>query len=455
MAGPDVHDEQRLTPKGRATRDRIVQAAAELIVAEGLSAANMESIRKAASVSGSQLAHYFADKSALIRAVIRRQIGVVLDFHRQPRLRELDSFDDYERWIDLNMRYLRKIGTAGAAPTYHALNAQLAKSDDTTRATLAAGYWEWIELLEAAILRMKQRGALVAKSDPRNVALVIVSAHQGGATLAFTYRAEWPHADATRFAVNYLRTFASDPGERVPRRPRRTRRPQHEAPGDVAKDDSTAGYTRKGLATRARIVAAAARLMFERGVADTSIEEVRSAARVGGSQVSHYFRDKRDLTRHVIASRRGDVVAFHTQSRLGALDSLEDLQAWADACIADIDAVYRKGGCIYGSLAGELIDSDDEVRDDLAAGYDQWLELFENGLVMMRRRGDLRPDADPRHLAASLVVAHQGGAMLTHATGDAEPLRVAVSAAVDYVRSFATLAKPRRSTRSRRKSERS
>ena len=97
MAGPDLHDEQRLTPKGRATRDRIVQAAAELIVAEGLSAANMESIRKAASVSGSQLAHYFADKSALIRAVIRRQIGVVLDFHRQPRLRELDSFDDYER----------------------------------------------------------------------------------------------------------------------------------------------------------------------------------------------------------------------------------------------------------------------------------------------------------------------------------------------------------------------
>jgi len=223
MGDPDVHDEQRLTPKGRATRDRIVQAATELIVAEGLSAANMESVRKAASVSGSQLAHYFADKSALIRAVIRRQIGVVLDFHRQPRLRDFASFDDFERWIDLNMRYLRQIGTAGGTPTYHALNAQLAKSDDTTRETLAAGYRQWIELLEAAILRMKERGVLVAETDPRNLALVIVSAHQGGATLAFTYRAEWPHADATRFAVNYLRTFATDPAERAPRRPRRTR----------------------------------------------------------------------------------------------------------------------------------------------------------------------------------------------------------------------------------------
>ena len=215
-------------------------------------------------------------------------------------------------------------------------------------------------------------------------------------------------------------------------------------------DDSTTQFTRKGIATRARIVAAAARLMFERGVANTSVEEVRNAAKVSGSQISHYFRDKRDLTRQVIASRSADVVAFHTQSRMGALDTLDDLQAWADACIADIDAVYRKGGCIYGSLAGELIDSDDEVRDDLAAGYDQWLELFETGLATMRNRGHLRPDADPRHLAASLVIAHQGGAMLTHATGDAAPLRVAVNAAVDYVRSFATPTQPQKPARRRR-----
>ncbi|CQD21158.1 TetR family transcriptional regulator [Mycobacterium lentiflavum] len=195
-------------------------------------------------------------------------------------------------------------------------------------------------------------------------------------------------------------------------------------------------FTRKGQVTRARIVEAAARLMFQRGVANTSIDEVRSSAGVGGSQMSHYFRDKRDLTREVIAARRNDVIEFHTQPRLGGLDSIEALQAWADACVDDIDTVYRLGGCVYGSLAGELIEADDEVRDDLAHGYDQWLELFRTGIDAMRRRGDLRADADPRHLAVSLVIAHQGGAMLTHATGAAEPLRVAVNAAVNYVRSF-------------------
>jgi AcrR family transcriptional regulator len=222
MAHPESQDEKRLTPKGRATRDRIVQAAATLIVTEGLAAFNLDNVRKAASVSGSQLAHYFADKSALIRAVIGHQIGVVLSFHRQPKLRGLDSFDDFERWIDLNMRYLRRIGYFGT-PTYHALAGQLAKSDDTTREALASGYWQWVELLAEAIQRMKDGGVLVADADPRQLALVIVSAHQGGGTLAFTYRAEWPHADAVRFAVNYLRMFATDATERTPRPPRRLR----------------------------------------------------------------------------------------------------------------------------------------------------------------------------------------------------------------------------------------
>jgi AcrR family transcriptional regulator len=441
MGHPEAQDEQRLTAKGRATRDRIVQTAAELIVSEGLSAFNMDRVRRAASVSGSQLTHYFADKNALVRAIIARQIGVVLDFHRQPRLADLTSLEDFERWIDLNLRYLRRIGYAGT-PTYHALAAQLAKSDDATRAALAAGYRQWIGLLENAIARMKDAGILIGDADPRRLALVIVTAHQGGGTMAFSYRAQWPHADATRFAVNYLRQFATDRSERVPRPARRAPTRRVSPPSG---DDS--GFTRKGLETRARIVDVAARLMFDRGVAETSIEEVRRAAGVGGSQVTHYFRDKRALTRRVIAERSGQVQAFHTQPRLGALDTLDAIQAWADACAADIDPVYRLGGCVYGSLAGELIDADDEIHDDLCAGYDLWLKLFRDGLAQMRRRGTLRPEADPRHLSVSLVAAHQGGAMLTYISGQADPMRAALSAAVDYVRSFATDTTARRAPR--------
>lgn len=441
MAAIDTSDEQRLTPKGRATRERIVESAAELILNGGYSAFKMDGVRRAASVSGSQLSHYFADKQALIRAVLVRQIDVVLAFHRDPRLHGLESFDDFERWIDLNMRYLRRIGYEGT-PTFHALVGRLVKSDPATRQTLGEAYRQWVALLEPPLRHMKQRGVLLAAADPRRLAMVIVCVHQGGGTVSYAYRQEWAHADAVRFAVNYLRTFAADPAERVPRPARRRR-----VAAATQMDDDGAHFTRKGLETRSRITEVAAELMLERGIAGTSMDDLRSAASVSGSQISHYFEDKRDLTRRVVAWRRDCLMALHARRDLGALDDLRSLQAWADAWAAEAETVCRRHGCSYGSLVGELLEADDDVLGVVTAGYDEWLALFRAGLLAMRTRGDLVAEADPRHLAVALVVAHQGGAMVTHATNDAQPMQAAVMAAVDYVRSFAPTPAPRRAPR--------
>ena len=306
----------------------------------------MAKVREAASVSGSQLTHYYLDKQALIRAVVRRRGELVLEFQRQPGLGTLDTFDDFERWIDLNLRRLRRIGYVGT-PTYHTLAGQLVKSDEATRTTVATGYWRWVELIEQAIRRMKDRRLLVADAEPRQLAMVLVAAHQGGATIAFAYRQEWPLADALRFAVNYMRTYATDPAEQVARRPRRPR-DRRKLQVHNGSEDDTVRFTRKGLETRERIIERAADLMFERGVAATTMEDVRGTAWVSGSQLSHYFADKRDLIRQVIAARLDDVMRFHTQPQLAGLDSLAALRAWADACVAQVDTVYRRGGCIYG-----------------------------------------------------------------------------------------------------------
>ncbi|MCA1843258.1 MAG: TetR/AcrR family transcriptional regulator, partial [Actinobacteria bacterium] len=92
------------------------------------------------------------------------------------------------------------------------------------------------------------------------------------------------------------------------------------------------GWTPKGQATRERIVEAAARLMFEQGVAGTTTEDVRAAAGVSSSQLYHYFADKRALVRAVIAYTT-DVVLDAQQPWLGRLDSLEGLRAWGDFII--------------------------------------------------------------------------------------------------------------------------
>ena len=68
----------------------------------------------------------------------------------------------------------------------------------------------------------------------------------------------------------------------------------------MAENDTGRPLTRRGRETRQRIVAAAAELMFENAVAETTLEDISAAAGVSGSQVYHDFADKQALVRVVI-----------------------------------------------------------------------------------------------------------------------------------------------------------
>lgn len=211
-----------VTARGRATRDRILSCAAELVLSEGFSSLSIDRVRKAASVSGSQMTHYFADKDSLIRAVIHRQTQALLEFHRQPALRGLDTMEDFERWVELTLRYgRRKTPAAAAIPTYGALVGAVGKDDKKTYELLADGYRQWIELLTAGLARMKDRGVLTADADPAQIAAVLISAHQGGnMLLSLANRRPWPDREALMFAMSYLRMFAVDPNDRLHPSPR-------------------------------------------------------------------------------------------------------------------------------------------------------------------------------------------------------------------------------------------
>jgi TetR/AcrR family transcriptional repressor of nem operon len=200
--------------------------------------------------------------------------------------------------------------------------------------------------------------------------------------------------------------------------------------------------TPKGRATRERIVKTAAGLFFAQGVASTSIDDVRKAAGVSGSQMTHYFQDKRSLVRAVIDFQTESVISQHQQPELGGLDSFQALELWAQQNVARQREATCIGGCGFGSLAGELAEADPGIRADLAAGFTRWEALFRDGLHAMRDRGDLRPEADPAVLAAGLLAALQGGMLLTQTTRDVRHLEAALEAALDHVRSYASTPRP-------------
>jgi TetR/AcrR family transcriptional repressor of nem operon len=196
-------------------------------------------------------------------------------------------------------------------------------------------------------------------------------------------------------------------------------------------------WTAKGRATRARIVEVTSTLMHERGVANTSTEDILKAAAVSNSQLYHYFDDKTDLTRAVIAHQVERVLSGQEQLLTG-LDSFAALEGWRDTLVSFVSQHRGRGGCPLGSLASELADLDEDARQTLAAGFDRWENAIRDGLQVMRDRGELRADADPSELALATLTALQGGLLLSQTRRDATPLATGLDAAIAHIRTYAS-----------------
>jgi TetR/AcrR family transcriptional repressor of nem operon len=190
--------------------------------------------------------------------------------------------------------------------------------------------------------------------------------------------------------------------------------------------------TSKGKATRARIVAAAAAEMFERGVARTSLEEVKAAAGVSSSQLYHYFADKQALVLAVIEHQTQAIIAGQ-EPLLSQLDSLDALRAWRDMLVGLQRGLNCHGGCPIGSLGSELAETDPEARARVADGFRRWEAGIRTGLRAMAARGEL--DADPDDLALALLTALQGGLLLTQVERSVRPLEVVLDTMIEHVAS--------------------
>src|SRR6201997_3098307 len=98
--------------------------------------------------------------------------------------------------------------------------------------------------------------------------------------------------------------------------------------------------TPKGARTRARIVEEAAALIHERGVAGTTLEDVKVAAEVSGSQMYHYFPAKDELGPAFIDSH-ADTIVTH-QGRV--LSSANGVEAWRNMVITAARLTEARGG---------------------------------------------------------------------------------------------------------------
>ncbi len=195
--------------------------------------------------------------------------------------------------------------------------------------------------------------------------------------------------------------------------------------------------TRKGQQTRQRIVAAAADLILQQGVAGTTLDDVRAQAGVSSSQIYHYFADKEALVRAVVDYRAQTVVGEIHEPALAAIEGIDGLRAWRDMIVSIQRDADCRGGCPLGSLGGELAELDHVARCDVAAGFARWEAAISSCLSGMRDRGQIIAAADPGQLATAILAALQGGLALAQVERNVRPLAAALDVMISLVASLA------------------
>jgi TetR/AcrR family transcriptional regulator, transcriptional repressor for nem operon len=169
------------TEKGRQTRARIVQAAAELVAEKGALAMSLDDVGARATASRSQLYHYFDDKADLIRAVIDATSDAVLGA-QDDLLDHLDSWAGIRRWMDALVELQVQREARGGCPI-GSLAGQLAERDPQARSALADGLGRWEERLHAGLAGLKARDLLRPTADPAELATATMALLQGGLLL--------------------------------------------------------------------------------------------------------------------------------------------------------------------------------------------------------------------------------------------------------------------------------
>jgi AcrR family transcriptional regulator len=204
-------------------------------------------------------------------------------------------------------------------------------------------------------------------------------------------------------------------------------------------DPADRWLTARGAVTRARIVAVAAGLFARDGVAATRVQDVRRAADVSGSQITHYFGGKRGLVKAVLRWEADASVKSLARPASAGPRTLSDLRAWAEG----VTVVNHPAWC-FCALAGELAQSDSETLGSLAEGLGAWAAMLGEAIEDMRNHGVLRPDAKPEELAHTLLATLLGGMLAARVARRAEPQAAALEGMLGYLASFTATAVPSR-----------
>jgi AcrR family transcriptional regulator len=190
-----------LTPKGAATRQRIVEGAAAEIREHGLTV-TLDDIRVRTGTSKSQLFHYFPDgRDQLLLAVARYEADRVLS-DQQPQLGELTS---WPAWLAWRETVLARYRAQGEQCPLNSLVSQLGRMTPGAQAVVAELIAQWRAQIAAGVRNMQAAGEVAPDLDAERTAAAILAGIQGGVVMMMSTGDITPLEAALDLGLAYLR----------------------------------------------------------------------------------------------------------------------------------------------------------------------------------------------------------------------------------------------------------
>ncbi|MFF5471379.1 TetR/AcrR family transcriptional regulator [Streptomyces achromogenes] len=193
--------------------------------------------------------------------------------------------------------------------------------------------------------------------------------------------------------------------------------------------------TRKGAATRQRIIEGAADQIREQGVFSVRLEDIMARTTTSKSQLFHYFPDGKDELLLAVARHEAFRVIDEQQPELGSLTSWAAWQEWRDKVVAR----YRAQGsdCPLHAALAQLGGATDAARTVAGELLDRWQRELAAGIRHMQSGGEAGPGLDADREAAALLAGIQGGVLILLTTGDHTHLEAAIDLGIAHLRASA------------------
>ncbi|MGW3230064.1 TetR/AcrR family transcriptional regulator [Kitasatospora sp. NPDC001095] len=182
--------------------------------------------------------------------------------------------------------------------------------------------------------------------------------------------------------------------------------------------------TRKGAATRRRIIEGAAREIRAEGVFALRLEDVMARTATSKSQLFHYFPGGKDELLLAVARFEAARVLDDQQPELGSLTSREAWRQWRDKVLARYRA--QGVGCPLHVALSQLGTATGAGRTVAAELLGQWQRQLAAGIRHLQAGGVAAADLDAEREAAALLAGVQGGVLILMTTGSTDHLEAAL-----------------------------